>query len=87
MDVDGCGIFRRRVGATPSRITVTHDLNPTTPLGNMFSSIRAYVSNRKRGLATAAGFVGGLYLLGQYVIGRLEEVRDKVVQDRAAREK
>jgi peroxin-3 len=52
-----------------------------------FKSIRDYVYDRRRGLATALGLAGGIYLLGQYVGGRLEEIRDKVIQDRAAREK
>ena len=53
----------------------------------MFESLRRYVWERRRGLATTAGFLGGLYIFGQYVFRRLDEMRDKVMQERAAREK
>ncbi|EJD42092.1 Peroxin-3 [Auricularia subglabra TFB-10046 SS5] len=52
----------------------------------MFPSIRRYVYDRRRGLALTAGVVGSVYLLGRYVVARLEEIRDKVLQDRAARD-
>ncbi len=50
-------------------------------------SIRSWIWERRRGLLTTASFLGGFYLLTQYVWGRLEEIRDKVIQDRAAKEK
>ena len=50
-------------------------------------SIRTWIWDRRRGLLTTAGFLGGFYLLSQYVWLRLEEIRDKVMQDRSAKEK
>lgn len=53
----------------------------------MFDKVRDYLYQRRKGLATAAGFVGGLYLAGRYLMERLEEVREQVVQEKTAREK
>ncbi|KDQ09203.1 hypothetical protein BOTBODRAFT_58844 [Botryobasidium botryosum FD-172 SS1] len=52
----------------------------------MFTTIRKYAYERRRGIATTVGFLGAAYLAGQYVVARLEEYREQVVQDRAARE-
>lgn len=38
-------------------------------------------------MATVAGVVGGIYLAGRYILERLEEVREQVVQETTAREK
>ena len=53
----------------------------------MFDKVRNYVYERRKGLATAAGFAGGIYLAARYILERLEEVREQVVQEKAAREK
>lgn len=53
----------------------------------MFKRAQDYFCERRRALATAAGVAGGLYLLGHYVIERLEEARDNLMQDRIARDK
>lgn len=53
----------------------------------MFESIGKYFYDRRRGFAKAAGFFGGAYLIGRYVLDRLEEIRERVMQERAAREK
>jgi len=45
------------------------------------------VYDRRKGLAKFAGVVGGAYLAGHYAIQRLEEVREKVVQERTAKDK
>ncbi|KZT63513.1 hypothetical protein DAEQUDRAFT_770534 [Daedalea quercina L-15889] len=52
----------------------------------MLKSVTNYIKERKSGLQRAAGYVGGAYLLGQYVLGRLQDVRTTVMQDRFARE-
>ncbi|TFK52868.1 Peroxin-3 [Heliocybe sulcata] len=52
----------------------------------MLDSTRKYVSDRRKGLTKAAGYAGGLYLLSQYVSARIEDFREKVKQERAARE-
>lgn len=35
----------------------------------------------------AAGTIGGVYLAGRYIRDRLEEVKDKVLQERLARDR
>lgn len=53
----------------------------------MFDSMRKYFWDRRRGLLTLTGLVSGSWLLGRYIMGRLEEMRDKASQDRTAKEK
>jgi len=53
----------------------------------VFDSVRRYFWDRRRTIITTAGAVGGTWLLAKYLMGRLEEMRDKVMHDRNAREK
>jgi hypothetical protein len=53
----------------------------------MLQSLAGYAYERRRGLAKTCGVVGGVYLVGRYVVNRLEEVRDKVIQERVARDR
>lgn len=53
----------------------------------MFHSVRTYVYDRRRGLCKSAAVVGGVYLVKRYISDRLEEVKNKVIQERAARDK
>ena len=53
----------------------------------MFNALGNYFSERRRGLSKAAGYVGGAYFIGRYVSARLEDVRNSILQERAAREK
>ncbi|KAF5350494.1 hypothetical protein D9756_008479 [Leucocoprinus leucothites] len=52
----------------------------------MFSSLTSYVSDRKAGIAKTAGFVGGLYIAKHYISDRLDEVKARLEQERAARD-
>ncbi|KAI0061109.1 hypothetical protein BV25DRAFT_1917083 [Artomyces pyxidatus] len=52
----------------------------------MLNSVTNYFYERRRGFVKAAGVAGGVYLVGRYVGERLRDMRDKVVQERAARE-
>ncbi|OBZ77019.1 Peroxisomal biogenesis factor 3 [Grifola frondosa] len=52
----------------------------------MLHALAKYFHERRRGLTRAASYVGGVYLIGRYVADRLEDVRNKVIQDRLARE-
>ncbi|KAI0786964.1 Peroxin-3 [Abortiporus biennis] len=52
----------------------------------MLHAVTNYFYERRRGLARTAGYAGGVWLIGKYISGRLGEVRDKVIQDRQARE-
>ncbi|THH21389.1 hypothetical protein EW146_g136 [Bondarzewia mesenterica] len=48
----------------------------------MFKSLTGFVYERRRTL----GVLGGAYLVGRYVLDRLEDVRERVMQERSARE-
>jgi len=52
----------------------------------MLSGLASYLKERRSGLQRTAGYVGGAYLLGQYALGRVEDVRTTVMQDRSARD-
>lgn len=53
----------------------------------MFHALGNYFHERRRGLTKVAGYVGGAYMIGRYVSGRLDDVRNSIIQERAAREK
>jgi peroxin-3 len=53
----------------------------------MFDSVTNYVYERRKRLARTAGVVGGLYLAGRYASARIADMRDRVREDRSAREK
>lgn len=53
----------------------------------MLFGLPEYLYERRTGLKRAAGYVGGVYLVGRYVVERLDEIREKVVEDRTARDK
>lgn len=53
----------------------------------MFSSVKKYFSERKRTILSATAFIGGTYLAGHYALRRLEEMREKMVEDKTAKEK
>ncbi|KAF8068610.1 Peroxin-3 [Lyophyllum atratum] len=52
----------------------------------MLTSVRSFVSERRKGLSKAAVIVGGAYIVRSYVRDRLEEVKDRLEQERMARE-
>jgi len=53
----------------------------------MLDSVSNYLSERRKGFVRSAGVVGGLYLVGQYAATRVADMRDNVLEQRAAREK
>jgi peroxin-3 len=53
----------------------------------MLDGLRTYFYERRRGIATTAGVFGALYLTGQYVLDRLEDMREQVMQSQRDREK
>ncbi|KAG2139109.1 Peroxin-3-domain-containing protein [Suillus bovinus] len=52
----------------------------------MFDAARKYVYNRRRGLFETSVVLCGAYAVSRYVNERLEEVKEKVVRERTARE-
>jgi peroxin-3 len=56
------------------------------PFDLMFDAARKYVYDRRRGLFETSVVICGGYAISRYVNERLEEVKEKVVRGRAARE-
>jgi peroxin-3 len=53
----------------------------------MIAATRRWVhSNRKR-IAIGAGAIGAGYVAGQYVLGKISEARQRMGEDRIAKEK
>ncbi|KAI0265276.1 Peroxin-3 [Gloeopeniophorella convolvens] len=52
----------------------------------MLNTVSNYLYDRRARLAKTAGVVGGLYLAGQYAMARIDDVRERIVQERTARE-
>ncbi|KAF9461116.1 Peroxin-3 [Collybia nuda] len=52
----------------------------------MLSSVKTFVSTRRQGLTKAAGIVGGLYLVRQYITDRLDEVKNRLEEEKVARD-
>ncbi|KII85718.1 hypothetical protein PLICRDRAFT_56925 [Plicaturopsis crispa FD-325 SS-3] len=52
----------------------------------MLESVKAYVYDRRGGLAKTTGVIGGAYLVGRYVVERLEEVKEKVMEEKVVRD-
>lgn len=76
-------LSRRSLSSTPDALLERSSIHPN----NMLSGLASYFKERRSGLQRTAGYVGGAYLLGQYALGRLEDVRTTVMQDRSARDK
>lgn len=53
----------------------------------MLDTVKGYVYDRRWRLAKAVTVTGSVYMVGRYVINRLEEVRDKVMLERMARDR
>lgn len=53
----------------------------------MLNSVSNYFYERRGGLARFTGYSATVYAVGTYVKERLQEVKDKVLLERKAREK
>lgn len=53
----------------------------------MFHAVRSYITDRRQGIAKAAVVTGGLYIVKGFVRERLDDVKDRLEQERQAREK
>ena len=67
---------------------LANTVNSTLPLASapMLDSVKKYVYERRGGLVKTAAIVGGAYLVRGYVGERLEEVKTRLEQQRAAEE-
>ncbi|CAD6582113.1 MAG: peroxin [Cyphobasidiales sp. Tagirdzhanova-0007] len=54
---------------------------------SMLSSVSSFISKRRRGLTVVASIAGGAYLLTQYARQRFADLSERLVLDRAAKEK
>ncbi|KAG5642120.1 hypothetical protein DXG03_003591 [Asterophora parasitica] len=52
----------------------------------MFTAVKSFVSERRRGFTKAAAIAGGVYVVRGYVRDRLDEVKDRLEQERMARD-
>lgn len=53
----------------------------------MISATRRWLKRHRTGIAIGAGVVGATYLIGQYVLGKINEARERMQMDRIAKEK
>lgn len=53
----------------------------------MFTSSRSWFRRNRTSFAVGAGVLGAVYLGGQYVLGKITEARQRMSDDRIAREK
>lgn len=53
----------------------------------MLDSVKGYIYERRNGITTAVTFVGGFYLAKHYIQDRLDEVKVKLEQERAAQDR
>ena len=58
-----------------------------TSFYTMLESVKGYIYERRNGLTTTVTFVGGFYLAKHYIRDRLDEVKVKLEQERAAQDR
>ena len=83
--------------AWPVPATRLSSLSPATSLhshlhrslsdGMSFESVKKFVYDRRRTILSATAFIGGAYLAGHYALRRLEEVRERLIDEKVAKEK
>ncbi|KAK5468026.1 peroxin [Exophiala xenobiotica] len=52
----------------------------------MISATRRWLRRNRNGIAIGAGVIGATYLAGQYVLGKIQEARERMQMDRIAKE-
>ena len=53
----------------------------------MIAATRRWVRRNRTGIAISAGVIGAGYLAGQYVVSKIQEARQRMGEDRIAKEK
>ena len=59
----------------------------TFPATTMIAASRRWFRRNRTAVAITAGAIGATYLVGQYVLGKISESRERMIQDRIAKEK
>jgi hypothetical protein len=78
----------QRYGSTSTTTLTIPPPDALSPLLiTMLSSVSNYLYERRARFVRSAGVAGGLYLVGQYAKARIEDMKDSVLEQRAAREK
>jgi hypothetical protein len=53
----------------------------------MISATRRWLRRNRNGIAIGAGVIGAGYLAGQYVLGKINDARERMQLDRISKEK
>ena len=53
----------------------------------MISATRRWLRRNRNGIAIGAGVVGATYLAGQYILGKVNEARERMQMDKIAKDK
>ena len=53
----------------------------------MISATRRWLRRNRTAIAITAGAIGATYVVGQYVLGKISEARERMNLDRIAKEK
>lgn len=53
----------------------------------MISATRRWLRRNRNGIAIGAGVIGAGYLAGQYVLGKINDARERMQSDRISKEK
>lgn len=75
-------IFIRNTAAAPS-----HWKDAFTSHATMIAATRRWFRRNRTNLAIGAGVIGAGYVAGQYVLGKISEARQRMSEDRIAKEK
>ena len=64
-----------------------HTYTATTLDATMIAATRRWFRRNRTNLAIGAGVIGVGYIAGQYVLGKISEARQRMSEDRIAKEK
>jgi len=53
----------------------------------MFAATRKWLRRNRTGIAVGAAIVGGTYMVGQYVLTKINDARERSTLDKIAKEK
>jgi peroxin-3 len=76
-------LIDRIIITTSSRILFHYNHH----LYNMLTSARRWLRNNRTPIAVGVGVIGAGYVATQYVIGKLNDARERMSSDRIAKEK